>query len=61
MYEEPATTEPVSKKAKTAQRKAEEELAKKQAQEQAKTTEAEDKGALAAQWKAEEEATKRRC
>ena len=56
--DEPATTEPVSKKAKTAQRKAEEEPAKKQAQEQAKPTEAEEKEAVAAQRKAEEEAAK---
>jgi hypothetical protein len=47
--EEPATTEPVSKKAKTAQRTAEEEAAKDEAQEEAKKTEAEGKVAMAAQ------------
>jgi hypothetical protein len=49
--EEPATTEPVSKRAKASQRKAEEEAAKDAAQEEAKKTEAEGKEAMAAQRK----------
>jgi hypothetical protein len=56
--EEPATMEP--EKAKTAQRKAEEEAAKKLAQEEAKNAEAEGKEAMSAKRKAEEDAEKKK-
>jgi cell division protein FtsN len=49
--EEPATMEPVSKKAKTAQRTAEEETAKDEAQEEAKNTKVEGREAVTAQRK----------
>ena len=56
--EEPATMEP--EKAKTAQRKAEEEAAKDAAQEEAKKTVAEGKEAIAAKREANEDAAKKK-